>query len=516
MPTLTTLDYVVIAVYIAVVIGLCVRVTKAAPDTDELFLAGRSLGPAVIGFSLFASNLSSTTLIGLPGAAWADGISVANYEWMAALVLLFTTVFVAPVFIGRKITTIPELLEHRFDSRLRKYLSGTSLFLSIVLDTAGSLYAGALVLMLFFPELSLAPTCAAMAVFAGVYTAAGGLRAVAYTDVLQALVILVGSTILSLLVFQQFEFSWSNVAAAVDRNHLSLIRPMEDPALPWLGTLIGLPVLGFYYWTMNQYVAQRLLGARNVEAAARGAMLAAALKLLPLFLMVLPGAMATVLLPDLDRADTVFPRLIIEFAPAGLAGLMLAGLLAAIMSSVDSTLNSASTLLMVDFVKPRIPDIDTRRLARMGRISTMVLMVLAALWAPAIDRFPGLFAYLQQTFAYVTPPLVAAFAVGFCSRRVGAQAAFRGVIAGHCVSLVVFIAAQLAWHSVHFTIVAGLLFVLTVILILVLQKFTAAVGASDEQIAYTARTAQPPLSPRLTAQILFLTGLTLFIVALFW
>jgi len=516
VPTLTTLDYTVIAAYIAVVIGLCVRVTKASPDTDELFLAGRSLGPAVIGFSLFASNLSSTTLIGLPGAAWADGISVANYEWMAALVLLFTTMFVAPVFIGRKITTVPELLEHRFDSRLRKYLSATSLFLSIVLDTAGSLYAGALVLMMFFPELSLGPTCAAMALFAGVYTAAGGLRAVAYTDVLQAVVILVGSSILSVLVFQQFDFSWSNVAAAVDTNHLSLIRPMDDPALPWLGTLIGLPILGFYYWTMNQYVAQRLLGARDIEAAARGAMLAATLKLLPLFLMVLPGAMATVLLPDLDRADTVFPRLIIEYAPAGLAGLMLAGLLAAIMSSVDSTLNSASTLLMVDFVKPRMPDIDTRRLARMGRVSTMVLMVLAAVWAPAIDRFPGLFAYLQQTFAYVTPPLVAVFAVGFCSRKVGAQAAFSGLIVGHCVSLIVFIAAQLGWHSVHFTIVAGLLFVLTVVLVLVLQTITGVAGATEAQVAYTTRKSLPPISPKLTGQVVALAVLTLLIIALFW
>lgn len=516
MPTLTTLDYAVIAVYVAVVIGLCVRVTKASPDTDELFLAGRSLGPAVIGFSLFASNLSSTTLIGLPGAAWADGISVANYEWMAALVLLFTAMVIAPVFIGRKITTVPELLEHRFDSRLRKYLSATSLFLSIVLDTAGSLYAGALVLMLFFPELSLAPTCAAMAIFAGLYTAAGGLRAVAYTDVLQALVILVGSAILSVLVFREFDFSWSSVAAAVDANHLSLIRPMDDPALPWLGTLIGLPVLGFYYWTMNQYVAQRLLGARDLEAAAKGAMLAATLKLLPLFLMVLPGAMATVLLPDLDRADTVFPRLIIEFAPAGLAGLMLAGLLAAIMSSVDSTLNSASTLLMVDFVQPRIPDIDTRRLARLGRICTMILMVLAAAWAPAIDRFPGLFAYLQQTFAYVTPPLVAVFAVGFCSRKVGARAALYGLIAGHCVSLVVFVGAQLAWHSVHFTIVAGLLFVLTVVLILLLQSFGNAVEASEAQVAFTARKNLAPVSPRLTVQMLSLAVLTLAIVALFW
>lgn len=516
MPTLATLDYTIIAIYVAIVIALCVRVTRRSPDTDELFLAGRSLGPAVIGFSLFASNLSSTTLIGLPGAAWANGISVANYEWMAALVLLFTAVFVAPVFIGRKITTVPELLEYRFDARMRKYLSGTSLFLSIVLDTAGSLYAGALVLMLFFPDLSLGPTCAVMAIFAGIYTAAGGLRAVAYTDVLQAVVIVIGSAVLSILVFQEFDFSWSQVKSAISADHLSLIRPLDDPALPWLGTLIGLPILGFYYWTMNQYVAQRLLGARDLESAARGAMLAACLKLLPLFLMVLPGAMAAALFPDLERADTVFPRLIMEFAPVGLAGLMLAGLMAAIMSSVDSTLNSASTLLMVDFVKPRHPQMDTRSLARWGRLCTIVLMFLAAAWAPAIDRFPGLFAYLQQTFAYVTPPLVAAFAIGFCSQRVGAGAALAGVVSGHLLSMIAFIGSQLAWHNVHFTIMAGLLFAATIVLIMLFQMLGPWRPASDQQVQSTARGSTRSLQSGLTLQIGLLALVTLAIVALFW
>ncbi|MBR9909781.1 MAG: sodium/solute symporter [Gammaproteobacteria bacterium] len=516
MPTLTSLDYTIVLVYAAIVIGLCWRVTRRAPDMDELFLAGRSLGPAVIGLSLFASNISSTTLIGLPGAAWEYGIAVANYEWMAALVLLFTAVFVAPVFIKQRITTVPEILERRFDSRLRKYLSGTSLFLSIVLDTAGSLYAGALVLMLFVPGLSLGPTCAMMALFAGLYTAAGGLRAVVYTDVLQALVLLVGSLILTIIVFQQFDFSWTQVVERLDADHLSLIRPLDDPSLPWLGTLIGLPILGFYYWTMNQYVAQRLLGARSADAAAKGAMLAAALKLLPLFIMVLPGAMAAALFTDLERADTVFPRLIAEFAPAGLAGLMVAGLLAAIMSSVDSTLNSASTLLMVDFVRPRRPDLSPQTMARWGRYSTIGLMIFAALWAPAIDSFPGLFAYLQQTFSYVVPPLVAAFAVGFCSKRVGAWAALRGVIIGHLVSLVTFVAAQLGWHSVHFSIVAGLLFFFTLAVIVLLQYVPGAGMASSAQVAVVAQGQGARVSARARLGIALVTAMTVLLVIAFW
>lgn len=460
---LHTLDYVVVAAYLLVVVAVCVRVTRRNPDADELFLAGRSLGPAVIGLSLFASNISSTTMIGLPGAAWDTGISVANYEWMAALVLVFTAVFVLPTFIGSRITTIPELLERRFDARLRRYLSGTSLFLSLALDTAGSLYAGALVLMLFVPGLSLGWTCAALALFAGLYTAAGGLRAVAYTDVLQALVLLVGSLVLTVIVFGEFDYDWSAVTARVPAEKLSLIRPMDDAALPWLGTLIGLPILGFYYWTMNQYVSQRMLGARDLAAAGHGALFAALLKLLPLFLMVLPGVMAVALFTDLERPDTVFPRLIATYAPPGLAGLMIAGLMAAIMSSVDSALNSASTLVISDFVQPRRKELPPKQLARLGRGTTLLFMALAALWAPQIEHFPGLFAYLQQAFAYVTPPLVAVFALGMLWPALGAGAALRALLSGHAVSAAWFVATQLGWLQIHFTIVAGMLLLVTLV-----------------------------------------------------
>lgn len=456
-------DYTVLALYLAAIVLVCIRVTRRSPDTDELFLAGRSLGIGVVGLSLFASNISSTTLIGLPGAAWQSGISVANYEWWAALVLVFTAVFVLPVLIGSRITTIPELLERRYDSRLRKYLSGVSVFLSIVLDTAGSLFAGALVLMMFIPGLTLGPTCAGIAVFAGLYTAAGGLRAVALTDVLQALVLLVGSLWLTMLVFGEFDYSWDAVVAALPAEKLSLIRPWDDPVLPWTGTLIGLPILGFYYWTMNQYVSQRLLGARDIRTAGWGSILAAGLKLLPLFLMVLPGVMAAALFTDLDRADTVFPRLIAEYAPIGVAGMIIAGLLAAIMSSVDSALNSASTLITLDFVAPRRPNLDAKVLARLGRIITLTLVAVAAVWAPMIDRFAGLFAYLQQGFAYVTPPLVAVFLLGVFNRKLGATAAFRACLTGHAISVAWFVSTQMGWIAVHFTVVAGILLVLTVI-----------------------------------------------------
>lgn len=460
---LQTADLVVIAIYLLVTIAVCVAVSRAAPDADELFLAGRSLGPLAIGLSLFASNISSTTLIGLPGAAYAHGISVANYEWMAALVLVFSAVFVLPAFIRARLTTVPELLEQRFDGRLRRYLSGTSLFLSLALDTAGSLYAGGLILSQMVPGLTLGMACGGLALFAGLYTAAGGLRAVVYTDVLQAVVLLAGAAVMSFVVFGQFDHDWGRLVAAVEPERLSLLRPMDDPVLPWLGTLIGLPVLGFYYWTMNQYVAQRLLGARDLRAAGQGALIAAALKLLPLFLMVMPGVMASVLLPGLDRPDTVFVELILHFAPVGLAGLMVAGLIAAMMSSVDSALNSASTLLISDFILPRRPALTVRDQARLGRLSTLGFMALAALWAPQIAHFPGLFAYLQQAFACVVPPLVVVFALAMTRNRVGARAALRALVSGHALSAVVLGCSVAGLPMPHFTVMAGLLCAFTLV-----------------------------------------------------
>lgn len=477
MDGLHWLDYAVLAGYLVVLLAVCVRVARRSPDADELFLAGRSLGVGVVGLSLFASNISSTTLIGLPGAAWESGIAVANYEWMAALVLVFSAFFIVPRLLRARVTTVPQWLEARFGVGMRRYLSAVTVFLSIVLDTAGSLYAGALVLLMFFPALSLTPTIVVIAVAAGLYTAAGGLRAVAYTDVLQTVVLLAGSVLLTVMVFGEFDYSWSAVKAALPPEQLSLIRPLDDPALPWLGTLIGLPVLGFYYWTMNQYVSQRLLGARDEATAGRGAMLAAGLKLLPLFIMVLPGAMAAALFTDLDRADMVFPTLIAEYAPVGVAGLILAGLLAAIMSSVDSALNSSSTLISVDFLQPRRPDWDARQMARTGRVVTLSLMAVAALWAPMIDRFPGLFHYLQQGFAYVASPLVAVFLLGSFSRGLGARAALRATVTGHLVSAVWFAAAQLGWIGIHFTIVAGILVAITVVAAAAWQWIDGRAGA---------------------------------------
>ena len=303
---MNAVDWGVIAAYLAIVILIgAVVARRASGSGEELFLAGRSLGFVAIGLSLFASNISSTTMIGVAGAAYTSGISVAHYELMAALILVFMAVFTIPVFLRTRITTIPEYLEKRFGPAVCKYVSALTVFLSIFVDTAGSIFAGVLVLQTLQPGIPFLPACIALAVFAGLYTAAGGLRAVVYTDMLQAIVLLVGAGIITYEVFAQFDFSWTAAMASVPQDHLSLVRPLDDPALPWLGVIVGLPVLGFYYWGTNQYIMQRVLGARSVDQARWGAMLAAALKVLPLFIMAIPGALAFALLPNLETGDQV-------------------------------------------------------------------------------------------------------------------------------------------------------------------------------------------------------------------
>jgi solute:Na+ symporter, SSS family len=454
---LAPLDYAIIVAYFAIVAIIGVWVARRVSTEQDLFLAGRSLGAGLIGLSLFASNVSSTTLIGLAGQAYDAGISVANYEWIASLVLVFTAVFVVPRYLGARVATVPEFLGLRFDQRTRYYFSAMSIVISIVVDTAGSLYAAALVLQIFFPAYSIWEISLAMALVTGVYTAAGGLKADVYTDALQTVVLLAGSILLAGYVFAEFDFSWSAVTAAVPADKLSLIRPLDDPALPWLGTLIGLPVLGIYFWSMNQFIVQRVLGARSVQAGRDGATLAALLKLAPLFIMVLPGVLAARLYPDIERADLVFPTLLTELLPVGAVGVVMAGLMAALMSSIDSTLNSASTLLTLDFIQPRYRGLTHRQLLWIGRLTTIGFMFLSASWAPLIESFPGLFAYLQQVLSYIVPPFVAIFLLGLFWRRLGRSAAFWTLPLGHALCLACFLLERAEILRLHFTIMAGLL-----------------------------------------------------------
>lgn len=483
-------DLVIPILYLAVVAWIGLKVSTDTQDAESLFLGGRSLGFGVVGTSLFASNISSTTLIGLAGAAYASGLAVASYEWMAALALLFAAVFLIPIYLRGRILTIPDYVERRFDRRARLYVAVLMIVLSLVVDTAGSLYAGALVLTVFIPGLPLWPTLIALGVFVGLYTAAGGLKAVMLTDALQAVVLLVGSVAITLLTFAQFDFSWAAVTAAVPADHLHMIRPATDTELPWPGLLLGLPILGLYYWTTNQYISQRFLAAKNVDHARWGAVLAAGLKLLPLFIMVLPGAMALGLMPGLERPDEVFPVLVRDLLPVGVRGLIIAAVMAAIMSTIDSTLNAAAAIAVYDIADLDKKPIPPQRLLRIARLTTLGFMVLAIGWAPLIEFFPGIFAYLQEVFSYAVPPVAAIYLGGVFWRGARRGAGFWALVAGHACGLALFVGVKTGWWPLHFTVNAFVLFVLSLVTLVVASR------ASDDRTAPDPLTIWTPVLSR--------------------
>ena len=468
---ISNLDLMIIVGYFILVLAIGVWVGLRTKTEEDLFLGGRTLTWGVIGCSLFASNISSTTLIGLSGAAYSSGISVSNYEWLSGLPLIIMAAVFIPVYLNARITTVPEFLELRFDARSRKIFSMVTIVISVLVDMAGGLYAGAVVLKVFFPNIELWHTTLVLALVAGMYTAFGGLKAVIYTDTIQAVILIVGCSVLTYILFSQLGFSWDAVVNSVPEGRLSVIRPLDDPNLPWLGTLVGVPLLGFWYWVTNQYVTQRVLAARDINHARWGAMLGGFMKLLPLFIMVLPGAMAVSLLPNIENSDMVFPTLVAEVLPVGVVGIVLAGLISAIMSTVDSTLNSASTLIVMDFVKPKHPELSGRDTAKIGRITTGIIMVIAAVWAPMIGNFGGLWSYLQQMFAIIVPPIAVLFLVGMFYKKANGHAAFVTLLSGFALGIALFLLRQFDIVQLHFSIGVGLMFAVCTVIFFVSSRF---------------------------------------------
>ncbi len=457
LSSLGFIDCIVVAAYAGglMVLGLLMSRRRIAPV--DYFLASRATRWPVIGLALLASNMSSTALVGLAGGAYAMGISVYDYEWSAIVILVFFCVFLLPFIIHSRTYTMPAFLEQRYDGRVRLQFAVLTLFLNIVVDSAAVLYSGALVCQLLFPGWPLGLIVALLAGTAGLYTTLGGLRAVIYTEAVQAIVLMAGALMISIGAFRHAG-GWHAVMQGVDPAAISLIRPIGDPGVPWPGLLLGIPLLGFYYWCTNQSIVQRMLSAKNLDHARWGALFAGFLKLPVLFLIVLPGTCALLLFPRLPRADLVYPNLILHLLPAGLVGLVVAGFIAATMVSIASMLNSASTLITMDIIQQINPGLSDSQVVRAGRISTAVLLVVAVIWAPQIQHFPSLWQYLQAVLAYVVPPVVALFLMGMFWRGANADGASATMLFGSLGGLALFmINGVLHWTRFHFLYAAPIL-----------------------------------------------------------
>ncbi|MEM6261344.1 MAG: sodium:solute symporter [Bacteroidota bacterium] len=471
--SLGTIDIVIMLVYGVAIIGYGLYHAKRK-DSEEYFLGGRSMTWPIVGISLFAANISSSTLVGLASDAFVTNTHVYNYEWLAAVVLVFFAVFFLPFYLSSQVYTMPEFLERRYDARSRYYFSLITLIGNVIVDTAAGLYVGMLVMKIFFPELSTPVIVAILAVAAAAYTIPGGLSSVIHTEVVQAILLLVGSIVLTIFAFQEVG-GWDGMITGLEamkgqapvgdqtpEEILSLIRPSSDEYMPWTALLFGAPILGFYFWANNQFMVQRVLGAKDLNHGRWGAIFAGALKLPVLFFMVFPGTVAIVLYSDLDLSflnyyiendlgekvlctnlkdcsNMTYPVLLFKLLPQGLLGLVLAGLLAAMMSSVSATFNSASTLITMDFVRKINPDLTSEQLVRVGQIATVVLVILASAWAPQIEKFGSLFEYLQRVLAYICPPVVAVFVTGLFSRRVNSNGAFVSLLIGFGFAVVLLV-----------------------------------------------------------------------------
>jgi len=472
---LQNLDLVVMAIYVVVLIawGLYHSKRKSAED---YFLGGRGMAWWLVGLSMFSTVVSSSSLVGWSGDCYSTGISVFNYGISAAIIpIIFVLIFFLPFYLRNKVYTLPEFLEGRFDVRSRYYLCTIALISYTFMDSAVTLYAGSLMIKMIFPAVDLRLLIWGLAIVAASYTLIGGLSAVMFADVLQAGVLFAGSVVLTWISFAKAG-GWSAVMQAVPAGHTSLIRPVNDPSVPWPTLLITLPLLGFYYWGTSQAMVQRTLSAKNINHGRWGNLFAAALNFVIFFVMVLPGLSGRVLFPHLEKPDQIYPKMVFEILPPGLTGLVVTGFLAALTAALASTLNSAATIFTIDVAKKVKPDMTNRQQVLAGNLSGLVIICIAALWAPEIQKFDSVVKYFQQLLSFVVPPVVAVFVLGLFWKRASGTGAFAGLMSGLGMAILlaldrkVFHLTPLA--DMNFLYVAPIIFVVSATIIVVVSTLT--------------------------------------------
>jgi solute:Na+ symporter, SSS family len=456
---------------------------KSLATSKSYFLGGGSIGWAAIGASLFASNISAEHFIGLAGSGASSGLAVGQFEWIACFMLLLLGWLFVPFYLRTGVFTMPEFLERRFNRQCRTYLSAISLIAYVFTKISVAVYAGAIVLQTILGW-NIWLGAIALIVATGAYTIFGGLRAVIYTDFFQAFILIGGGIFLTATAIIDVG-GFGALYQKVDPNFFSLWKDINHPDFPWTGILFGAPILGLWYWCTDQMIVQRTLAAPNIEVARRSTIFAGFLKLLPVFILVLPGIAGRILFPDVEP-DRIYATMVNNLLPPGIKGLVVAGLLAALMSSLSSVFNSSSTLVVMDFYQKWKPEASDRELVRAGQISTILLVVTGLLWLPFIGLMSNqLYVYLQSVQAYVSPPIAAVFLMGILWKRATGRAAFNTLITGFILGAIRFIAEiavkagwitwrpLVAYATINFLHFAILLFVIS-IAILVLVSLTSA------------------------------------------
>ena len=479
MSILKPVDWIIIAAYFMIILGLAWWVMRQKQRTStDYFLAGRNLGWLIIGASIFASNIGAEHLVGLAGSGATDGVAMAHYELHAWCLLVLGWVMV-PFYMRSKVFTMPEFLERRFSPTARTVLSLISLVAYVLTKMAVGIFAGGIVFSVLLPEVRLLGLDSfwigsiLVIVITGLYTIMGGLKAVAYTEALQTFILILGSVLVTYYGLKALG-GWGQLRAIVGSEMFNLWKPLVPPGIegtwapikeagrmawyfndnyPWIGMLFCAPIIGLWYWCTDQYIVQRVLGAPNERQARRGSITAAFFKLLPVFIFIIPGMIAFALAKSgqnqvlqqelfgtggqLIRANAqkAFPMLVANVLPVGIRGMVVAGLLAALMSSLAGAFNAASTLFTMDFYQRLRPKVTQERLVWVGRVATGVMVLIGLLWIPVIRGGRGLYDYLQGVQSYLAPPIFVVFFFGVFMKRLNAKGCLAALITGFSLGL---------------------------------------------------------------------------------
>ena len=494
MQTLDTFDWVAISIYFLVLLGIALWVIrKKENNTEDYFLAGRNVGWFVVGASIFASNIGSEHVVGLAGAGAGDRLPMLIYEIQAWVVLILGWVFL-PFYARAGVFTMPEFLEKRFDARARWILSVFSIVAYVLTKISVTIYAGGIVVSALL-GIDFWTGAIATVVLTGIYTVLGGMRAVVYTETLQAIILVVGAAALTFIGLDHVG-GWESMKETVTPEYLNMWRSASDPDFPWPSLLIASTITGIWYWCTDQYIVQRALTAKNIKEGRRGTIFGALLKLLPVFLFLIPGVIALTLKMrgelDWDSPDQAFPVLMSNLLPSGLRGLVAAGLLAALMSSLASVFNSCSTLFTVDIYKKLRPNTPEKKLVRTGQIATVIVVIIGIVWIPIMANISGvLYEYLQSVQSYIAPPITAVFLLGIFHKRINSQGAFVTMVVGFIMGALRIILELVKdsldpdsfWFllgDMNFLSFAAWFFLFCIILILVVSYATA--PPSDEKL----------------------------------
>src|SRR3954468_17476478 len=479
MNVITWIDWIVIFFYFGIIAAISVwSMKKGQKNAEDYFLGGRHLGWFIIGASIFASNIGSEHLVGLAGSGATDGVALAHYELHAWCLLVLGWVMV-PFYMRSKVFTMPEFLEKRFSPKARTVLSIISLIAYVLTKIAVGIYAGGIVFRVLLPDIRFLGLdtfwlgSILLIVLTGLYTIIGGLRAVVYTETIQTFVKIIGAIMVTYFGLKALG-GWEKLKEICGTEMFNLWKPVVPHGVegtwapvkeagrqawyfndryPWPGMLICAPIIGLWYWCTDQYIVQRVLGAPNETQARRGSIFSGFLKLLPVFLFIIPGMICFALaksgkVPAIqhelfdvhgnlirDRAKAAFPLLVMHVLPIGIRGVVVAGLLAALMSALAGVFNASSSLFTMDFYARMRPNASQKQLVWVGRVATVVMVLIGLLWIPVIEGGKGLYNYLQGIQAYLAPPIFVVFFFGIWMKRLNGPGCLATLLVGFAMGV---------------------------------------------------------------------------------